>query len=68
MMKCEVCGNKFEAFEHFVVVHKDGDSDVFMCEMCFFDLALARLNCESVQMDYDGINYHNPIFDLKDDD
>lgn len=67
-MECAVCGNKFEAFEHFVVVHKYDGKDEFMCENCFFDLALARLNCESVQMDYDGINYHNPIFDLQDGD
>ena len=67
-MKCDICNREFESFEHFVIVHKDGYNDVPMCEICFFDLALARLNCESVQMDYDGIHYHNPIFDLQDDD
>lgn len=67
-MKCDICNHNFESFEHFVIVHKDGYNDAFMCENCFFDLALARLNCESVQMDYDGIHYHNPIFDLQDGD
>ena len=67
-MKCVVCGHEFEAFEYFVIAHEYFGDEASMCENCFFDLALARLNCESVQMDYDGINYHNPIFDLQDDD
>lgn len=64
-MKCKICNYEFKAFEHFVIVHENFDGDAFMCENCFFDLALNRLNCESVQMDCDGIHYHNPNLDFE---
>ena len=65
-MKCNKCSHEFERFEHFVL-NKDKNGKVtFMCENCFFELALIKLNCESVKMDYKGTNYYNPVLETED--
>lgn len=64
IIRCEFCNHKFEPLEHFVVGYEDDGEEVFMCETCFFDLALNKLNCKGVQMYWNGIDYH----DLSDDD
>ena len=63
-MECKCCNYEFERFEYFVVGHKDNGEEVFMCESCFFDFALKKLNCKSVKMDYNRTNYYDPtVFD-----
>lgn len=66
-MRCEFCNHKFEPFTHFVVGHEDDGEEVLMCETCFFDLALQKLNCKSVQMNYKGDNYYDPVLEFEDD-
>lgn len=67
-MKCKECSHELEGCEHFVVHHKDNGEKTFMCETCFFDLALNELNYESVQMDSNGINYYNPALEFEEDE
>lgn len=65
-MRCEFCNHKFEPFTYFVVGHEDDGEEVLMCETCFFDLALRKLNCKSVKMNYKGDNYYDPTLELED--
>lgn len=66
-MRCKVCNHKFERFTYFVVGHEDDGKEMYMCENCFFELALNKLNCKSVKMDYDCKNYYDPVLDFEDD-
>lgn len=59
IMRCEFCNHKFDPCEHFVVGREDDGEEVFMCETCFFDLSLSKLNCKEFQMSCDGTNYYN---------
>lgn len=64
-IRCEFCNYKFEKFENFVVGHEEDGEEVFMCERCFFDLALNKLNCKSVKMDYTETKYYDPTLDFE---
>lgn len=66
-MRCKVCNHKFERFTYFVVGHKDDGEEVYMCENCFFEIALRKLNCKSVKMDYNCENYYDTVLDFEDD-
>ena len=59
-MRCEICNHKFEPFTYFVVGYEDDGEEVHMCEQCFFDLALSKLNCKSMKVDYNGKDYYDP--------
>ena len=57
-LKCRNCNHEFEPFEHFVAGNDVCGEKVFMCESCFFDLALTRLGYREMQMDHNGMGYH----------
>ena len=59
LVKCKNCNHEFEPFEHFVFSNNVIGEEAFMCESCFFDLALTRLGYREVQMDNNGIDYHD---------
>lgn len=60
VMKCELCNHKFEPFTYFVVGYEDDGEEVHMCEQCFFELALSKLHCKSMKVDYSGKDYYDP--------
>lgn len=62
-IRCKVCNREFERFAYLVVGRNSNDEEMYMCENCFFELALKKFNCKSVIMDDDCENY----FDPKDD-
>ena len=49
-MYCEKCKHKFAPFEYLVETEKGKH----LCETCFFDEALEKLNAKSKKMDYQG--------------
>lgn len=50
MNKCITCNHEFGPFEHYVRVGK-----VYICEQCFWEAALKKLNAEEVKNDYKGL-------------
>ena len=56
-MRCSSCNYKFARFEYFVISKDDNGKPTCMCEQCFFQYALDKLNFKSVKMDYDCKNY-----------
>ena len=62
-IRCACCYHKFEPFEYFVVEYKDNDEELFMCENCFFDLALNNLGFIQLKMNHNGTDYYDPSDD-----
>ena len=58
IIKCKFCNHEFVPFENFVVCSNDNGKEIFMCENCFFDFALSKLNCREAKMDYGGTDYY----------
>ena len=58
-VKCKNCNHEFEPFEHFVSSNNVIGEKAFMCESCFFDLALTKFGYREVQMCSNGRDYHD---------
>lgn len=67
-IRCECCGHKFGSFEYFVVVPRNDDEEFFMCEECFFSLAMHQLGCREVKMNHDGTDYYDPSYNDVDEE
>ena len=63
VIRCECCNRKFTPFEYFVTKSRDNDEDLFMCENCFFDMALDNLGFTGVKMNHDGTDFYDPSDD-----
>ena len=63
-MRCEGCNHKFVPFNYFVIGHRiDNDEEFFMCEECFFNLALCELGFREAQMNHDATSYYDSAYD-----
>lgn len=47
---CENCKHTFGPFEPYIRIGK-----IYMCEQCFWEMALKKLNAKEVKNDYKGL-------------